>query len=254
MTLPISITFTEQSQQQHRPAGEWCVTLHDIEQPPHYLPRVLNKHEYPSFFRSDGTPKHTGMPEMIPAYITSGESGMNRLSKPWQYFCFLLLVWAKYGVFDETRLISTQRAEMVRDFNYLYGGGLAWCNGAGSATNANYIAGTNLDKAEIKLEVLTCGGHLLKVIGRSSHAGINYLQCEGLNTLAAPPDINVVNPLTKPWLFTRSVIARADRTVIDFKSNPMFVPFQDRGGVVEIAENKTRELSDSDTFPPEARV
>lgn len=237
-----------------RPAGEWRVTLHDIQQPPYYLPRVLNAHEYPKLFRSNGEPKFAGMPEMVPAYITSGESGMNRLSRPWQFFCFRLLVWAKYGMYDETRLGYAQQDETVKDFNYLYGDGLAWCNGAGSGSNANYVAGTNLDKEEIKLEVLTCGGHLLKVIGRSSHAGEVYLQCEALNPLAPPPDIYFVNPLTKPWLFTRSVVARADRTVIDFRSYPMYVPFQDRGGVVEIAERKTRELYATDSFPPRATV
>jgi hypothetical protein len=251
--IRISITPKIETPPPSRPEGEFRVVKHDIEISPSYLPRVLNCVEYDSFCRNgepvrvDGELKYKGAPEMQRAY--SGERC--QMGEKWQWYCFRLLVLAKYGHYDETRLSAAQMDGMKDDFDYLYGGGLAWANGAGSRTNANYIRETNLDADPIKVMAGTCGGHLVKVVGRSVHATAPHIRCEALDSLENPPDIHLVNPQTKPWLFTVSVVSRYDRTVIQFpRSYPLYVPFMDRGGVMELEERRTRPLGVDEAFPP----
>ena len=254
VNISISITPKTPPSPPPRPAGEFRVVKHDIEISPYYLPRVLNCVEYSSFCRNgepvrvDGELKYRGAPEMLRAF--SGER--IQMTEKWQWFCFRLLVFSKYGFFDEARLSGAQLEEMKRDFDYLYGGGLAWANGAGSATNANYIRETNLEENPIKVMCGTCGGHLVKVVGRVVHATAPYIQCEALNGTENPPDIAVVNPDTKPWLFTVSVVSRYDRTVIPFpRSYKLYVPFMEKGrDFAELEERRTRPLGVSEAFPP----
>lgn len=236
------------------PTKDWRVALHDIEQAPYFLPRVLNCAVYDSFCKdgkpvinTDGSLRYPGAPEMIPAY----SGNMNHLNRTWQFFCYNLLIWSRYRLYDNSALTSTQKEQAVADFNYLYGGGLAWCNGAGSKTNANYIAGTNLDKEDIKMEALTCGGKVLDVIDTVSHGGEEYLQCRALDITRNPPDLKNVNPGTHPELFTVSVISRYDRTVTLFpRSYVLYVPFQDKNGIFEVLAKRTRLLGTNETLPP----
>jgi len=81
------------------------------------------------------------------------------------------------------------------------------------------------------------------------------VQCEALNASVNPPDILKVNPGTEPWKFTVSVVSRYDRTVTGFpREYPMWVPFVDKGGMMEIEEARTRELGVSEGFPPRVYV
>lgn len=240
------------------PPGDWKVSLHDFETSPYFLPRTINCTQYPNFCKNgepirntDGSLRYPGMPEMIPLY--SGV--MVKVTRPWQWFCVDLLAWAKYHVFGHNNLTTAQMDTLVRDFTYLFGGGLAWANGKGSDTCANYIAGTNLDQGPIRMETLTCGGKLLKRLSTVYHAGEQYYRCEALDMELPPPDIRECNPATHPWLFTMSVIARYDGKVIQFpRPYPMYVPFQDVGGVAEIKKRRTRALAADEPFPPSPLV
>lgn len=119
-----------------------------------------------------------------------------------------------------------------RIFQRVTDGGLAWCNGAGSDTNADYVNGEHLKKPDgspkeaIKQEMLCARGNVVKVVGeRAQMGGEWYLPIETLRMDALP---TIEEAASKPWL------VHAMTTITpDLLADGTYVcnPFHDFGGL-----------------------
>lgn len=73
-------------------------------------------------------------------------------------------------------------------------------NFAGNWTNADYVNGTLLNKEAMRLQPMTCGGAILKIIGETRIAGEDCYIFEAIDCFG---DYRSYTPETHPYLFYR---------------------------------------------------
>lgn len=205
MNLSIAITFPNAP-----PPPVDGVNLHrikrDYEVPP-YTPRpvvLANKKGYP----------HT-QPTQEKLKLTT--------TKAYQFW------WRDLIIYCAPTQYYKDRANRI--FQRVTDGGLAWCNGAGSDTNADYVNEEHLKKPDgspkeaIKQEMLMAKGNVVNVVGeRVQIGGEWWLPVEALTMDNLPPIEEVVN---KFWLI------HAMTTITpDLLADGTYVcnPFHDFGG------------------------
>lgn len=98
---------------------------------------------------------------------------------------------------------------------------------------ANYFTNTYLDKRNIRVENLTCGGNILKVIGEGlfKTSGTSPVPCYIVETLSYRTIPSLQELKLKPWLVTTAVQLRGGEDVIPEKFPQGQLPNGDNPGV-----------------------
>lgn len=166
------------------------------------------KHDYQA---KDGL-QRIGMPEVLSMSLNQ----YSDLTQAWQEFWFAQMVHAytKYKHWDKTKLSKTELDSLKAKWRSLTKQSEAFTNFRGTNFYHDYIS-PNTKTGLPGVEPLTCGGNIVKIIGSAVRiAGKMVVPIETLDGNRPPPNIALVNRLTRPDLIPCATNAAAD------KSNP----------------------------------
>jgi len=205
MTLPITVTF-----------GSPPVSLPST--PDLSIYRQV-KHDF-EMKDVEGEKQRLQLPETVKTY----DDHFVSLTSAWQWYWFRLLIhsWTSWQTWDEHDLNREQLAYMKSRWRSLTLGWRALTNHHGTDLYADYITSANLDMSPAAIETLSFGGNVLHILGEETKGGVVYQKIEMLDGTRYPPDIAVVNRLTRPDLIG---------VVTNVSSNPLVVdPFPQLDG------------------------
>ena len=195
----------------------------DIERPapaPDYSMYRQVKHDF-EVAGIEGEKQRIRLPETVKTL----DDHFVSLNENWQWYWFRLLIhsYTGYRHWDEKRLTSGELDYVKRAWRSLMDIERALTNGHGAGKNADYINRENLDQPDMAYETLTMGGNVIHVLNDPVNKnGVLYYPIETINGLISPPDIAVVNRITRPDLIHVCTNVSAD---------PMRVnPFPQLGG------------------------
>lgn len=209
------------------------------------------KHDFEVFGQYEGEKQRIQLPETVKMY----EDYWCDLNEDWQWYWFRLLIhsWSGYRFWDEHRLTGTELRTLKSAWRSLMDNERALTNGHGAGNCADYINGENLGGCQMAEETLTMGGNVVRVVGAPVvMSGLEYMPVETLNPRNLPPDIAVVNRLTRPDLIhVCTNVADIPQEVDPFPQlGGRDVPFP----FVSKRQNwiRTRRLKEITTYPPRA--
>jgi hypothetical protein len=193
------------------------------------------------------TGKHIGYPETIKGF-TNHKIPMG---KEYQRFWFDLLLEFSPPV------LRANLPELKNRWRKLTSGHLAFTNGFGSDTHADYINGTNLGVEPMRQETITLNRNIVKSAGSPfSYGGELYLPTVTIDRDKPPPLVADVKG--KRWLIHRALVIRsnqlADGTYMEnpfdhLDGNDVPVPWQSRGGVNALPMSRLVPLAIGDAWP-----
>lgn len=190
----------------------------------------------------------------LPETIKTLDDHFVGMSEAWQWYWFRLLVhsYTGYRHWNEKLLTSTELKYVKSAFRSLTDNERALTNGHGSGNCTDYINGDIRD-CGMAIETLTMGGNVVQVIDSPVvKAGLEYLQVATLDGLKNPPDIAVVNRLTRPDLVHVATNVSADPMNVDpfpqLAGRDVPFPFVSK----RVNYIRTRRLKTISVYPPMA--
>ena len=170
-------------------------------------PRVLSR-EFPRF------QGRAGAPEMVPLLL----GVYCDLTEGWQWYWCRQLIFEAFGHYDETRLNRDEMNFIKAWFSYLTTSSRAFTNSKGTDSmkingvlweGRNYITKERLKKKIPGQEPLVCGGDIGRLVDHRIYTkrNVDYYKFEMLDGSLPPPDIEIVNQASHPWLWGKATIS-----------------------------------------------
>lgn len=193
-----------------------------------------------------------GEPTGYPSTIKGFDNWKIEMSREYQELWFNLL----YDYAPPSQKLDM--ADLKKQWVKLTNGHLAFTNGYGSDTNADFINGTNLDKQAMRQETITCDGNFVKRAGANfTRNGIVYVPTQTINRLKPLPTVDELRG--KFWLVHRAIVIRSEQLpdgtyrtnpFDHLRGNPVPVPWANNGDSNALPLNRLMPLRIGEQMPP----